>query len=84
MKNWMKSFLHLVEHTVDFALILEKKELHTVLDVVRSKEDPFGVNVNYTPVPEIMKLNIVDSATIFHVIYSRINMIQSMDRRVLL
>jgi len=64
----MKSFLHLVEHTVDFVLILKKKELHTVLDVVRSKEDPFGVNVDYTPVPEIMKLNIVDCATIFHVI----------------
>ena len=66
----MKSFLHLVEHTVDFVLILEKKELHTVLDVVRSKEDPFRGNVDYTPAPEIMKLNIVDSATIFHVIYS--------------
>ena len=59
-----------MEHTVDFVLISKNKELHTALDVVRSKEDPFGVNVDYTPVPEIMKLNIVDSATIFHVFYS--------------
>ena len=53
---------------MDFALILKKKEFHTVLDVVRSKEDPFGVNVDCTPVPEIMKLNIADYARIFHVI----------------
>ena len=63
----MKSFLHLVEHTADFVRILEKKELHTVLAVIQSKEDPFGVNVSSTPVPEIMKLNIVDCAMIFHV-----------------
>ena len=59
-----------MEHIVDFVLISEKKELHTVLGVVLSKEDPFGVNVDYTPVPETMKLNIVDCATIFHVICS--------------
>jgi len=66
----MTSFLHLVEPTADFVLILEKKELHTVLDVIQSKEDPFGGNVSFTPVPEIMKLNIVDCAMIFHVICS--------------
>ena len=64
----MKSFLHLVEHTVDSVPISKKRELPTVQDVVRSKEDPFGVNVDYTPVLEIMKLNIVDCATISHVI----------------
>ena len=64
----MKSFLHLVEHTADFVRILEKKELHTVLDVIQSKEDPFGVNVDYTPVPETVKLNIVDCVTTFPVI----------------
>ena len=53
---------------MDFVLILRKKELHIVLDVVRSKEDHFGVNVNYTSVPEIMKLNTVGCAKIFHVI----------------
>ena len=56
-----------MELTADFVLILEKKELHTVLDVIQSKEDPFGVNVSFTPVPEIMKSNIVDCATTFHV-----------------
>ena len=66
----MKCCLHVVEHTVDFVLILEKKEIHHVLDVVRSREDPFGVSVDYIPVPKIMKSNTVDCATIFHVICS--------------
>ena len=38
-----------MEQTVAFVPIIEKKEIHIVLDVVRLEEDLFGVNVNYTP-----------------------------------
>jgi len=59
--------LHLVANIVDFVLIIMRKGLNIVQDVVSTKDTHFGASVNYMLVQLNIKLSIVDSALIFHV-----------------
>ncbi len=69
-------------HIVDSVFTIKRKKCPVVLDVGLMRDIPSGVIANSILVLEIMKLNTVDYAKNFHVIYLSTNMIQNMDRRV--
>ena len=69
--------------TVESALTTKKKELHTAPAVKQKRVILSGVNVDYSFVLRIVKLNTVDYAKSSLVNRLWINMIQSMDRKVL-
>jgi hypothetical protein len=68
---------------VEFVRFIANNQLQPVLDAEISKDNCFGVHVSSMPVLETIKLNIVESVRTFPVTYLSINMIQSMDQKVL-
>ncbi len=70
-----------MDHTVNFVFILEKKELHIVLDVALKKGNSSRVSVGYTLVPQLITLNTVLYAKSFHLTCLWTNMIQNMGKK---
>jgi len=71
-----------VAHIVDSVSTTKRKKCPIVLDVALIKDILSGVIADSMLVLEIMRLNTVEHAKNFYVIYLSTNMIQNMDRRV--
>ncbi len=69
-------------HIVDSVSTTKRKKCPIVLDVALIKDILSGVIADSMLVLEIMRLNTVEHAKNFYVIYLSTNMIQNMDRRV--